>query len=192
MIALSRDQGKFLSSLLEQTQNLEVTYEELGVTRSETLPPGYRHDHLTVPVGRGDLAWRRAQDAIRGWRAHLHAGLRITPADAPIAEGGTVVASRSVGPLLLVAPCRIIYTTKTSTRFGFAYGTLPGHPEQGEEAFHVQLDRHGDVTAEIVAFSRPADLTTRLAGPVARQIQKVATKRYIEGISGYVRKGPAS
>jgi uncharacterized protein (UPF0548 family) len=41
--------------------------------------------------------------------------------------------------------------------------------------------------AEIVAFSRPADLPTRLAGPLARRIQKAATKRYIDGIRAYVQ-----
>jgi uncharacterized protein (UPF0548 family) len=78
-----------------------------------------------------------------------------------------------------------MYTTATTTRFGFAYGTLPGHPEQGEEAFHVNFE-DGQVLAEIVAFSRPADLPTRLAGPLARQVQKAATKRYIDGIRAYV------
>jgi uncharacterized protein (UPF0548 family) len=57
------------------------------------------------------------------------AGLTVTPETAPIEEGGTVVVSRNFGPVLLVAPCRIVYTTATATRFGFAYGTLPGHPE---------------------------------------------------------------
>jgi uncharacterized protein (UPF0548 family) len=97
----------------------------------------------------------------------------VTPEAAPVEEGGTVVVSRSFGPVLLVAPCRIVYTTATATRFGFAYGTLPGHPEQGEEAFHVSFE-DGQVVAEIVAFSRPADLPTRLAGPLARRIQKAA------------------
>jgi uncharacterized protein (UPF0548 family) len=41
--------------------------------------------------------------------------------------------------------------------------------------------------AQIVAFSRPADLPTRLAGPLARQIQKATTKRYIAGIMASVQ-----
>lgn len=189
MIALTRDSDGFVRDLLERAQADEVTYVEYGQTRSATLPGGYRHDGITAVVGRGEGDWARAQDAIRQWRAHEHAGITITPAGAGIDDGATVVASRSFGPVLLAAPCRIVYTTMTPTRFGFAYGTLPGHPEQGEEAFHVQLDGHGGVTAEIVAFSRPADLSTRLAGPLARQIQKAATKRYLDGIGAYVRAG---
>jgi len=117
---------------------------------------------LVATVGHGEADWGRAQEAIRRWRAHHGAGLTVTPETAPIEEGGTVVVSRNLGPVLLVAPCRIVYTTATATRFGFAYATLPGHPERGEEAFHVTFD-DDRVVAEIVAFSRPADLPTRLA-----------------------------
>lgn len=186
MIVVRRNQAKFLSDLLEDARDQEITYPERGRTGSSDLPSGYRHDRLTSHLGRGRLAWSRAQDALRQWRAHHHAGIVITPASVALEEGNTVLASRNLGPILLVAPCRIIYTTVAPTRFGFAYGTLPGHPEQGEEAFHVRLDGDGNVTAEIVAFSRPADLPTRLAAPVARQIQKAATKRYVEGIRAYV------
>jgi uncharacterized protein (UPF0548 family) len=40
------------------------------------------------------------------------------------------------------------------------------------EAFHVVLGDDGAVTAQITALSRPDDLPTRLAGPIAREIQK--------------------
>ena len=97
-----------------------------------------------------------------------------------------MIASRTVGPLVIAGPCRVVYGTDEPARFGFAYGTLPGHPEKGEEAFHVVRDGAGRVTAEIVAFSRPDDLFTRVAAPVARQIQKVATRKYLEGIRNHV------
>jgi uncharacterized protein (UPF0548 family) len=186
VIVVGRDQQRFLADVLDRARHDEVTYEEVGRSRLNDLPSGYRHDHLVVPVGNGEADWGRAQEAIRGWRAHHGAGLAVTPENAAIEDGGTVVVSRSFGPVLLVAPCRIVYTTATETRFGFAYGTLPGHPEQGEEAFHVTFE-DGQVVAEIVAFSRPADLATRLAGPLARQIQRAATKRYIDGIRSYVQ-----
>jgi uncharacterized protein (UPF0548 family) len=34
---------------------------------------------------------------------------------------------------------------------------LTGHPERGEEAFHVERSTDGEVTFGVVAFSRPAD-----------------------------------
>ena len=185
MIVVSRDQPKLLTDLLERSRHDEVTYAEPRQSRSNDLPSGYRHDRLVTPVGHGEADWGRAQEAIRRWRAHHGAGLTVTPESAPIEEGVTVLVSRNLGPVLLVAPCRIVYTTATTTRFGFAYGTLPGHPERGEEAFHVTFE-NGRVLAEIVAFSRPADLPTRLAGPLARYIQKATTKRYIDGIRASV------
>ena len=48
------------------------------------------------------------------------------------------------------------------------------------------LETDGGVTAEIVAFSRPADSATRAASPLPRQVQKAATRKYQEGIERYV------
>jgi uncharacterized protein (UPF0548 family) len=171
---------------LARARQQEVTYPEVGLTRSSTLPVGYTHDKVGLQIGQGDVDWERAKDAIRSWKAHAHAGIAITPSDARIQEGATILASRTFGPVTIVAPCRIVYVTEEATRFGFAYGTLPGHPERGEEAFHVILGDDGTVTAEIVAFSRPDDLATRLIGPIARMIQKAATRRYLAGVARHV------
>lgn len=186
MIGLTRDRSRFLAERLERATDEAVTYDEIGLTRGSTLPTGYNHDKVSLLVGDGEVAWSRAREAIRLWTAHAHAGITITPADASITEGTTVIASRNFGPVVIAAPCRVVYETEEPTRFGFAYGTLPGHPEKGEEAFHVVLKEDGAVKAEIVAFSRPDDLPTRIASPLARQIQKAANRRYLEGIRNYV------
>jgi uncharacterized protein (UPF0548 family) len=34
----------------------------------------------------------------------------------------------------------VIYVVDQADQFGFAYGTLPGHPEMGEVAFTVSQD----------------------------------------------------
>ena len=57
-------------------------------------------------------------------------------------------------------------------RFGFAYGTLPGHAERGEERFSVEYHAENDsVWYDLFAFSRPGPLA-RLAYPFARSLQK--------------------
>ena len=104
----------------------------MGRTRSNGVLSGYRHDRLAAPVGHGEADWSRAQEAIRRWRAHHGAGLTVTPECAPIEEGGTVVVSRNLGPVLLVAPCRIVYTSATANRFGLAYGTRHQGLRSGE------------------------------------------------------------
>ena len=186
MILLGPYRETLVKAQLERSKREELTYPEVGFTRLSALPAGYRHDRLTLQVGRGDIDWERAKDAIRGWKGHTHAGITLTPFDAPLHESTTVIVSRTLGPVTILAPCRVVYVTDEESRFGFAYGTLPGHPERGEEAFHVILGDDGTVTAEIIAFSRPDDLPTRLAGPIAREIQKAVTRRYLEGIEGHL------
>lgn len=65
---------------------------------------------------------------------------------------------RAIGLWWLNA-CRIVYVVDESgpiSRFGLAYGTLPGHVERGEERFMIEWNR-GDnsVWYDILAFSRP-------------------------------------
>jgi uncharacterized protein (UPF0548 family) len=73
----------------------------------------------------------------------------------------------------------VVYTEEGRDRRGFAYGTLPGHPEQGEEAFLLDLTGNGDVHFRIRAFSRPASLLARVGGPLTRAVQAYATTRYV-------------
>lgn len=72
--------------------------------------------------------------------------------------------------------CRIAYVVDESghiSRFGFAYGTLPGHVESGEELFLIEWDRNtNSVSYQILAFSRPKHLLTRLGYPLVRRNQK--------------------
>jgi uncharacterized protein (UPF0548 family) len=57
-------------------------------------------------------------------------------------------------------------------RYGFAYGTLAEHAERGEERFTVEWDRASDVVAyDILSFSKPGHLLTRLGYPAARRLQ---------------------
>lgn len=58
-------------------------------------------------------------------------------------------------------------------RFGFVYGTLPGHVECGEERFQVEWNRNDDsVWYDIFAFSRPNHFLARIGYPIVRRIQK--------------------
>ena len=68
------------------------------------------------------------------------------------------------------------------THRGFAYGTLPGHPESGEERFVVELMPNDDVMLHITAFSKQARLYARLAGPLSRLIQRFMTDRYVDAL----------
>jgi uncharacterized protein (UPF0548 family) len=184
-ITLTRPSDHDLAALAMRLADRPFTYEEVGATAKRPFPAGYTHDGIRVDIGAGDEVWEKAQDALRTWQGHRHAGATIAPTNAGLDADVVVIATVRVGPVFVVAPCRIVYATLEANRFGFAYGTLPGHPERGEEAFHVLRDPHGVVSVEIVAFSRPASTVTRLGAPVARAIQQRTTRRYLEGIRAH-------
>lgn len=74
-------------------------------------------------------------------------------------------------------------------RYGFAYGTLPLHPEEGEEAFLVERGDAGEVRFRIVAFSRPSHWAARLGGPVSRRVQQRALRAYLDALQRAVARG---
>jgi uncharacterized protein (UPF0548 family) len=97
-----------------------------------------------------------------------------------------VVVTLGTPVLALAAPCRIVGVVDEPTRWGFSYGTLPGHPEQGEEAFVVSMSPDETVHFDIVAFSRPGDSLVRLSGPIGRGVQKVGSKGYLRALRQFV------
>jgi uncharacterized protein (UPF0548 family) len=75
-------------------------------------------------------------------------------------------------------PARVVYVIDEPLRKGFAYGTLPGHPERGEEAFIVEYRDDDSVWLTIRAFSRPAGWLFWAGYPVVRLMQEIYTARY--------------
>ena len=67
---------------------------------------------------------------------------------------------------------------------GFAYGTLPGHPERGEEAFLVRLLETDVVVGSVAAFSRPAPWGGSLVSPLAQRAQRIVARRYLAAMVG--------
>jgi len=76
------------------------------------------------------------------------------------------------------APVRVVYVVDEPDRKGFGYGTLKGHPEDGEEAWVVERMEDGSVWLRIRAFSRPANPAWWLVYPVLRISQEFYTRRY--------------
>jgi len=175
--------GRDLDSALARYLDAELTYAPVGATSGD-LPTGYGHTQRRIRIGAGAETFNRAADAVLTWEMHRRSGL-VVAAEGPAAEGRTVVLGLGVGLKLLI-PCRVVYVVDEPTRRGFAYGTLPDHPEQGEEAFVVSQDANDCVWFEINAFSRPGALLVRWAGPIGRAIQSVATTRYERALASTV------
>ncbi len=171
-----------LPAARERALNAEdLTYPDVGATLGRP-PAGYHHLRRERRIGTGRAAFDRAAEAVLSWRVQTGAGLRVR-ASSPTAEVGTVLVSGiGVGPLRLAAPCRVVYVLDEPSRVGFGYGTLPGHPESGEESFVVELRPDDSVVLVVQAFSRHAAWFTRLAGPVGRLGQRLITERYLRAL----------
>ena len=168
--------------LLDDSLGAALTYAEVGATRGPELPAGYRHDQSEIGLGRGPDVFDRAVRALRGWQAQRGAGLEVVPDDAWVEERETVVLLLHVGGFWSAAPCRVVYVVEEADRVGFAYGTLPGHPERGEAAFAITRDATGAVGFRVWSFSRTVDPLARLGSPIARRIQKRVTRRYLDAL----------
>jgi uncharacterized protein (UPF0548 family) len=149
------------------------------------MPKGYRRDRHEMVLGAGAAVFERAVEGLRRWEAHRGAGLTLRPELPELREGVTVVQAIVLPLISAIAACRIAYVVDEPDVFGFAYGTLPVHPEEGEEAFIVHRDPEGAVTFVITAFSRPRHLLARLGGPATRQIQLHVTRRYLDALKAF-------
>jgi len=90
-------------------------------------------------------------------------------------------------PFLLIrtrAPVRVVYVIDEPNRRGFAYGTLKGHPERGEEAFVIERTGDGSVWLTIAAFSRPSTWYWHVLFIPLRAAQAVYTRRYLRVLAG--------
>ena len=167
----------------------EPTYDDIGATLAGERPEGFHHDDFEDPLGEGADAFQRAVTGLKTWKAHRLPGMRVFPENQVIATGATVVVTLGTSIASIAAPCRVVGVVDGQTRWGFAYGTLPGHPEQGEESFAVSIMPDGTVRFEIKAFSRPADPLVRLSGPFGRGVQRGATGAYLRALKRFVRDG---
>ncbi len=139
-------------------------------------------------LGEGEAVFDRAVAGLQTWEAHRGAGVHVHPADPP-ALGATVVQTIPLGPVTVLACCRVVAAVDEPERVGFSYGTLPLHPEQGEESFAVSLDPDGTVRFRVVAFSRFAHPLTRLGAPITRRVQRRTMHRYLDGLEAWVARG---
>ena len=164
------------SELLAKLRAAQLTYPAVGATA--TAPPtGYRSLGLSRTLKRRDF--ESAVEDLISWRVHQRAGLRVAVSSPQVEPGAVLEMRLGVGPLALRIPCRVIYVIDEPERSGFAYGTLPGHPESGEELFLLQRHEDGQIAFTITAFSRAASLPARLGGPATRWFQEAMTRRYL-------------
>jgi uncharacterized protein (UPF0548 family) len=165
-----------VAAFLAQQEAQRFSYREVGATRDNSFAPaGYNLDHNRVRLGNGDAVFAQACEALRAWRMFPAPWTRIAPTAAASRVGQTVAMQAHALGLWWMNACRIVYVIDEATplrRFGFAYGTLAAHVEQGEERFTVELHANGEVWYDLRAFSRPRYWPVRLGKPLVRRLQR--------------------
>lgn len=163
---------------LSDLSNLPLTYPEVGATAGR-MPAGYHHVHESAVIGYGRARFEEAAATVMRWGMLRGAGARVRATSEVAAVGSEVIVT--LGPVS--APCRVVYVLEETDHRGFAYGTLTGHAEIGEELFAVRYDAAADtVYAEVTAFSRHGTWWSRLAGPLTSLVQRVVSKRYVRAV----------
>lgn len=174
-LTLRKPSADLLRSFLREQSELDFTYRAVGAT-SSTPPPGFIVDHTRIQLGIGEEVFLSAKSALQRWVQFQLGWVEAWPTDTPIQSGEVIAVMGHALGMWWRNCCRIVYTVDESgpiCRFGFAYGTLPGHVESGEERFLVEWNRNNDtVWYDILAFSRPHHLLTWLGYPMVRRQQK--------------------
>ena len=176
MYSLKKPSDKQIQAFLSQQERAPFSYSEVGVTR-QTLPPrGYIVDHYRIKLGHGEKTFRAGQSAVSQWTMFQMPWIHLCSPNTPPVEGATRTLLVRCFKLWALFATRVVYLIdekEPMRRFGFAYGTLPAHAEQGEERFTVEwLPSDDSVWYDILAFSRPNQLLLYLAYPYIRHLQK--------------------
>lgn len=174
MFTLFKPSEERIKDFLAQQRDLPFSYHEVGATRNK-IPAGYPVNHHRIQIGSGAETFSRAKNAIQNWTMYRLEWTRLFPSDTPVVQGAAVCVIVDHGFCRLINPCRIIYIleeTGESERYGFAFGTLPGHSEEGEERFTVEWRRADDsVWYELVSFARPHHILAKIGFPFVNFFQ---------------------
>jgi len=163
-----------LDEFVNQSRNLPLSYDPVGIAKQS--PNGFNIDQSSAVIGQGDQAFERAKTALAAWR-HFELGwVELFPHGASIEPGSVVaVLVRHLGFWSLNG-CRVVYRVgdqQIGRSFGFAYGTLTNHAEEGEEIFGVSLTPESEkVVYRIRAVSRPRVALARIGYPFTRLLQQ--------------------
>ena len=182
IIRLGRLSPDRLEPVYRRALRTQVTYDHLGSTLFPDRWPDRRPSLHQRTIGSGQDAFRAAVSGLQAWAPQRGIGGRIHPADTPVELGATVLIVLPVGPVAILAPNRIVAVIDEPGVFGFAYGTLAGHPESGEESFLVRWGEDGRVAASVSVDARPDNLPGRVAAPAISALQRLAIRGYLTAL----------
>jgi uncharacterized protein (UPF0548 family) len=174
MLSLSKPKPHIIANFLAQQSEQPFSYK--AVSASRTVPPkGYVVDHRRIRLGEGEATFQAACAALQRWQMFQLEWVELYSPETPIVEGAVVAVLARVWGLWWLNACRIVYLIDEQAeirKVGFAYGTLPGHAESGEERFTIEWHPDNSVWYDLLAFSKANHWLAKLAYPLARRMQK--------------------
>jgi uncharacterized protein (UPF0548 family) len=180
---------------LARARELHFNYGELGSTREgQPAPPGYVADRYGSELGSGEHVFELARSAIETFRMYPEPWTRVLSRAGVALDAEFVTQIHHLG-FWSLNPCRILDVVDRreddSACFGFAFGTLFGHAERGEERFEVRWERKSDAVGyRVTAFSRPAHLLAKVGFPIARAYQRRFQRESCEAMRRIARSQP--
>jgi uncharacterized protein (UPF0548 family) len=176
MFFLTKPSRERIQRLIDSCRTAPFNYAEVGQSFGPT-PAGYASNHGRVRLGYGGAIFNKAVEALLNWKMFDLGWVSLCWPDAEIEVGTTVAALARHFGFWSLHPARVVFLVDDddarTRRKGFAYGTLQGHGERGEETFIIErLHADDSVWYDLRSFSRPGQPLTTLGYPIARMLQK--------------------
>ncbi len=174
MISFHKPSAQVITAFLASQSKLDFSYPSVGATATDP-PAGYNLDRQRIKLGEGRQVFLSAKAALEDWAQFRLGWVEAISAEPSLRVGGVVAVTGRGAGLWWTNACRIIYLVEENGpvyRFGFGYGTLPGHIEMGEERFLIEWNPDDDsVWYDILAFSKPHGFLAKVGDRKLRAAQ---------------------
>ncbi|WP_040810306.1 DUF1990 family protein [Nocardia concava] len=185
----------------------DFTYGPVGATNPAdpnwaARVPGFRRFETTTILSDGrptngdrttsgdrmtSSIWNRATEELLTWGIKRRSGFRVAPLDTPdlrVSPGANFRITAAMGPIAIHEPIRIVAVVDTPDRAAFSYGTLPGHPVSGEEAFILHRADDNSILLTLRSLTSPApNGVWRTAFPLLLVAQRHYRRRYLRALT---------
>ncbi|MDQ6788412.1 MAG: DUF1990 domain-containing protein [Acidobacteriota bacterium] len=175
MFLPTRPNKKIIQQFLDARRDDNFSYPEIGASHI-AAPDGYNVDHNRIQIGNGFEDFNKAIEAVKNWKMFEMSWVELCWTNTPIKVGENVAALIKHFGFWSLNASRIVYVIEEKgeiEKYGFAYGTLTEHGEQGEERFTVEFHRANDeVWYDLYAFSKPKHILATIGYPISRLLQR--------------------
>ena len=140
MLSFQKPSVDSIRRFIAEQAKFDFSYSAVGATAT-TLPVGFVVDRTRIKLGEGEVVFQSAIAALKRWQYFNLGWVEAWSPETPIQPGEVVAIMGHALGLWWLNCCRIVYVVDESVpiyKFGFAYGTLPGHVESGEERFVIE------------------------------------------------------